>query len=121
METQTKTKEYNIDAKDKKLGRLASEIAVVLMGKDSLDFARNKVSDVKVNVSNASKIDISTKKLTDKRYKSFSGYPSGLKIRTANEVIKVHGYSGLIERTVKGMLPGNKLRSRMLKNLHVAD
>ena len=117
----TATKEYNIDAKGKKLGRLASQIAVILMGKDSLDFARNKVIDVKVNVLNASKIDISLKKLTDKRLKSFSGYPSGLKIKSPEELIKVHGYKGLIERAVRGMLSGNKLRSRMLKNLKITE
>ena len=121
METKTATREYQIDAEEKKLGRLASEIAIVLMGKDSLDFARNKVTDVKVNVLNASKIDISLKKLADKRLKSFSGYPSGLKIKSPQELIKIHCYKGLVKRAVRGMLPGNKLRSRMLKNLNISE
>jgi large subunit ribosomal protein L13 len=121
METTTATKTYDIDAQGKKLGRVASEIAILLMGKKSLDFARNKVADVKVNVINVSQIDVSLKKLNDKRYKTFSGYPSGLKIKSAEEVIKIHGHGGLLKNAVKGMLPGNKLRNRMLKNLEVSN
>ncbi|HJN62776.1 MAG TPA: 50S ribosomal protein L13 [Candidatus Paceibacterota bacterium] len=113
--------EYKIDAKGKKLGRLASEIATLLMGKNSLDFEKHKVADVKVVVSGASGLDISAKKMEDKRYKSFSGYPSGLKVKSAKEIVKVHGYGELIRNAVKGMLPGNKLRSRLLKNIEITE
>jgi len=115
------TKEYKFDAKGKKLGRLASEIAVTLMGKNLGDYAKNKVADVKVSVSNSSKIDITPQKMSVKRYKSYSGYPGGLKERSGQELAKVHGYGELIRNAVKGMLPGNKLRSKMLKNLEVTE
>lgn len=113
--------EHTIDAKGKKLGRIATEVAVILMGKDSVDFAKNVVADVKVKVINSSKIEIGSNKLEEKRYKRYSGYPGGLKIQSAAEVIKKKGYSELVKLAVRGMLPNNKLRPVMLKNLEVTE
>lgn len=113
--------EHTIDAKGRKLGRLASEIAVILMGKDSSDFVKNVAPRVKVKVVNGSQIDISARKMAEKRYKSFSGYPSGLKIKSGDEVVKTHGYRELLRKAVYGMLPGNKLRKVMMKNLEVIE
>lgn len=113
--------EYKIDAEGKKLGRLASEVATLLMGKNSPDFAKHKVADVKVIISNSSLMNIEDKKLGVKRYKSFSGYPSGLKIKTGKAVALKHGYGELIKHAVKGMLPGNKLRDKLLKNIEVTE
>jgi len=121
METKEKKMEYSFDAKDKKLGRLATEIAVVLMGKDSPDFTKHQVADVKVIVSNVSLLDLGDKKRAVSKYKTFSGYPSGLKVETANQIIKKHGFSEILRIAVRGMLPKNKLRDRMLKNLEIND
>ena len=114
-------KEYNFDAKDKKLGRLATEIAVALMGKDDPSFAKNVVADVKVTVKNASLMDISEKKKSTKVYDSYSGYPGGRKEIVAKKLIEKKGYGELIRNAVWGMLPKNKLRSRMMKNLEISE
>ena len=111
--------EHTIDAKGKKLGRLASEVAVLLMGKNSPDFQKNKVADVKVNIENASELDISEKKLDNKEYQRYSGYPGGRKVRKMKEVIDKKGYGEVVEKAVYGMLPANKLRAKIMKNLEI--
>jgi len=111
--------EYNIDAKGKKLGRLASEVAVLLMGKNSPDFQKNKVANVKVNIENASDLNIDDKKLDNKEYQRYSGHPGGRKVRMMKEVIVKKGYGEVVEKAVYGMLPANKLRAKMMKNLTV--
>ena len=58
--------EYNLDATGEKLGRLSTKIAILLMGKNRTDFQKNTVADVKVNISNVSKLDISKKKIEQK-------------------------------------------------------
>jgi large subunit ribosomal protein L13 len=84
-------KEYKFDATNQKLGRLASEIAVALMGKNEPDFARNKVAEVKVIVDNASKMDIDDKKLDSKIYDRYSGYPGGRKEFTMRKLVADKG------------------------------
>lgn len=121
MATTEETKTYTLDATDCKLGRLATEIATKLQGKDDVDYARNQVADVSVVVQNASKLNISSKKLDSKEYDHHSGYPGGRKIRTAREVVESKGYGELIRRAVRGMLPDNKLRNPMMKNLTVEE
>ena len=114
-------KEINLDAKDKKLGRLASEIAVILMGKNEADYAPNKVANVKVKVSNASLLNISQRKLDDKIYDTFSGYPGGRKEISMRKLIDKKGYGVILKNAVFGMLPKNKLRALMMKNLIIEE
>jgi len=115
------TKEYKIDATGKIIGRVASQAAKVLMGKDSVNYKANVAPAIKVHIEHAAKAKISPQKLEQKEYKSFSGHPSGLKIRTMQEVIDKHGYEKLFENAVYGMLPSNKLRSVYMKNLIVTE
>lgn len=110
-----------IDAKNKKLGRLASEIATILMGKDSPDFRRERLAKREVEVINVSEIQIDEKKQEQKKYKSFSGYPGGLKETPLKDVIAKKGYAEVLRTAVYGMLPKNKLRSQMIKNLVVKE
>lgn len=110
-----------IDAKGKKIGRVATEIAMALMGKDEAGFENNKVADVKVIVNNASKADISPKKLKEKQYSKFSGYPGGLKFENMEKIIKEKGYVEVYKKAVRGMLPANRLRKLSLKNLTIND
>lgn len=110
-----------IDAKNQKLGRLASDIAMHLMGKHKVDFAKNKVGDVEVEVINASKLDIDPIKLKTKIYKKYSGYPGGQKEIKMGRMIEKQGFEGIIKIAVKGMLPPNKLRNKRLLNLTVKD
>lgn len=109
--------EYTIDAKNKKMGRLASEIAVLLMGKDKPGFRRNVVSSNTVTVENVDLLDIDPKKMDQKVYSSYSGYPGGLKQRSMVNVIEKKGHSEVLKNAVYGMLPSNKLRPLMMKNL----
>ncbi len=110
---------HTIDATGKRLGRLATEVATLLMGKDSTKFVKHKAPSVEVIIQNASKLDISPKKMEQKIYTSYSGYPGGLKKRPMNKVIEKHGYEEVVRKAVHGMLPGNKLRPIMMKNLKV--
>jgi len=66
-------------------------------------------------------LDISDKKRNNKTYISHSGHPGGQKEVTADTVIKKHGYGRLIHNAVYGMLPDNKLRDEMMKNLHISE
>jgi large subunit ribosomal protein L13 len=114
-------KEYTIDVSGKKLGRVASEIASILLGKKSPDFQKNQVADVKVSVVNASKMDITEKKARTKVYTNYSGFPGGLKKRTLEEVAVKKGYSEVLEKAVTGMIHNNTLKVRMLKNLIIKE
>jgi len=115
------TKIYKIDATGKKLGRLAAEVAVLLMGKNEVDFARNAIPDVTIEVTEASKMSIDTKKKEEKKYYHHSGYPGGLKEESLEQVIDKKGVKEALRRAVSGMLPKNKLRARMLVNLKITD
>ena len=112
---------YTLDATNKKIGRLASEIAVLLMGKNRTDFARNKMPDVTVEVENTSKLSIDQNKLTQKVYATHSGYPGALKLESMEKVIEKKGAKEVLRRAVLGMLPKNKLRPLMIKKLTLKD
>src|SRR6202012_4956194 len=99
-----------IDATNKSLGRLASEVAALLIGKDKTDFTRNNLSGNTVTVINAGKLKVTPKKLQEKFYTSYSGYPGGLKERSMAHVVEKKGYKEAITIAVKGMLPDNKLK-----------
>lgn len=114
-------KTYTIDAQQKKLGRIASEAAKILMGKTSVDYTPNVVADVKVVITNASKLDIDTKKKNEKEYTRYSGFPGGLFTRTLGNMIEKKGYSEVVRIAVEGMLPKNKLQAKMIKNLTVTE
>lgn len=109
-------KEYKIDASEKKLGKLATEIAVYLRGKNSTDFAPNKISGNKVIVFNTSKIAYSGNKLEDKIYRHYSGYPGGVREIALKDLIKKNP-SEPLKKAVYDMLPKNTLRSKFIKNL----
>jgi large subunit ribosomal protein L13 len=110
---------YTIDAKGKKLGRIATDAAVHLMGKHRTDFAKNVVADVEVEIINASNLNISAKKLQQSKHLRYSGYPGGLKERSLQEVIDKKGYEEVVRKAVYGMLPGNRLRPELMKRLTV--
>lgn len=113
--------EHTIDATEKKLGRVASEAAVLLMGKNTPDFAKNQVANVKVNITNASKMDVNDKKMDTKIYKRYSGYPGGLKETKMSAVVTKKGYGEVLKMAIFGMLPSNKLRPKMIKNLKIYE
>ena len=110
-----------IDAGGKTLGRVASEIAVSLMGKTRATFERHLYSGFKVKVINASKIRITAKKLEEIYHTRYSGYRGGLRVLKGTETAEKKGLKELIKLAVYHMLPGNKLRREMMKNLVVED
>ena len=112
---------YTIDATEKTIGRIASEAAKILMGKNSPDFERNKVSGNKVHITNTSKAKIGEKKLRETLYERYSGYPGGLTKDTMATIIRKKGYSEIFKYAVSGMLPINKLRPLLMKNLTVSE
>ncbi len=114
-------KEYKIDLTGKKLGRVSSEIAVLLMGKNLPDFSRNTVPSVKVILNNPQALDISKKKLETKIYDHYSGYPGGRKEIAMGKLIEKKGYGIVIRSAVNGMLPKNRLQSLMMKNLIINE
>ena len=113
-------KEYTIDAKGKRLGKLATEAASLLIGKDRTDYAQNTIAPVTVKILNASLMDISERHKSDV-YKTYSGYPGGQKEETLEHLGKRLGYSEVVRRTVNGMLPKNKLQQLLMKNLVVSE
>lgn len=110
---------YIVDATDKPLGRLASEVAVILMGKDKPTYTPNVDCGDYVIVINASKVAMSgTNKLKQKNYYRVSGYTGGMKKRTAGEMLANYP-TELIEKVVKGMVPHTTLGRKITKKLFV--
>lgn len=107
-----------IDVKGKVLGRVSSEIAHLLMGKGKPYFVRNLDCGDYVVVTNAKDIKVTGKKEEQKNYYRHSGYPGGFKKETLKE-LRVRKPEEIIIHAVKGMLPQNKLRDKMLKRLFV--
>ena len=107
-----------IDAKGQILGRLAVEISSKLRGKSKTNFIPYLDMGDFVVVTNAKDIKVSGKKTQDKKYYSHSMYPGGLKTKTFAEILESKPEE-IIKHAVKGMLPNNKLRDRLLKKLYV--
>lgn len=109
-----------IDANGKVLGRLATEVARILMGKNKPSFVPYLDTGDFVVVINASKIKVTGKKGTQKKYTRHSGYPGGLK-QESLEKLMVRRPTFIIEHAVSGMLPKNKLGDQMIKKLKVFE
>lgn len=107
-----------IDASGQVLGRVSTQIAVILRGKDKPTFRYNVCSGSKVVVSNASKIVLTGKKLDQKAYHHHTGYLGHLKTITAKELM-VKNPGDILRRSVYGMLPNNKLKDKWMKNLTI--
>ncbi|MBI2474256.1 MAG: uL13 family ribosomal protein [Candidatus Taylorbacteria bacterium] len=110
---------YTIDAENKVLGRIASEAAWALLGKNTPDFQKNTVAQVNVEIVNAGKMILPEKKMASEKYASHSGYPGSQKFTTRQQVVDKHGIEGLLRRTVYKMLPKNKLQDIRIKSLKV--
>ncbi|MDQ6766648.1 MAG: 50S ribosomal protein L13 [Candidatus Eremiobacteraeota bacterium] len=109
---------YVADAEGKTLGRFATRIATVLMGKHKPDYTPHADTGDFVIVTNASKIHLTGKKWSKKEYIRHSQYPGGLRTRTASEV-HAENPTRIVEAAIKGMLPTNHLRASRMKRLRV--
>lgn len=111
-----KNKTYTIDASNKILGRLATEVAVILRGKDEPDFLPYKLSNNKIVVFNIGKIILSGNKFEDKEYIRHSGYLGGITSIKFKDLFK-RNPNEVFKKAIYRMLPKNKLRDKMIKNL----
>lgn len=109
---------YLVDATDKVLGRLASRIARILIGKNKVQYTPHVDSGDFVVIINADKFHVTGKKRKDKIYYSHSFFPGGLKQINLEDMIKKHP-GRAIYHAVSGMLPKNRLRAKRLKRLKV--
>ena len=108
--------EITLDAKNKKPGRFASEVAYALRGKTSANFLPNSKNFPKVTVKNVDDADFSEKKLKESFFSRYSGYPSGRNVKSAF-VVAQKDKREVLKKAILGMLPKNKLRKIMIKNL----
>lgn len=110
---------YVVDAKDQPLGRLASQIAVYLMGKEKASYTPNQDCGDYIIVINCNKVKLSSaKKLTGKKYYNVSGYNGGLRTRTLGTMLERYPEE-MFSRVVWGMLPKGRLGRQMIKKLFV--
>ncbi len=107
-----------VDAEGETLGRLASIVAKLLRGKHKTNFTPHVDCGDNVIVVNAEKITMSGNKWTDKEYQRYTGYPGGQRSTTAQELLDKHP-ERIIEKSVKGMLPKNRLGADLFRNLKV--
>ena len=107
-----------VDASDKVLGRLATQIASLLMGKHKPIFCRHLDIGDFVVVINAERVRVTGNKAKQKLYYRHSGYPGGFKSVSLERMMQTHP-TRVIEHAVKGMLPNNRLEAKMMKRLRV--
>jgi large subunit ribosomal protein L13 len=113
-----KKKWHIVDADGKTVGRLATKVAMTLMGKDKPQFTAHADSGDFVIVVNAEKVNFTGKKWNQKTYYRHSGYPGGLKSITAENLLKMKPEE-IIRKAVWGMLPKNKWQNRLIKRLKI--
>ncbi len=107
-----------IDAKGQTLGRFSSVVAYVLRGKHKTNFTPHADCGDNVIIINAETIELSGNKPQEKEYIWHTGYPGGQRTRTIAEMLKRHPQR-VLEKSIKGMLPKNKLGSQLYRNLFV--
>ncbi|MFC3811597.1 50S ribosomal protein L13 [Lacihabitans lacunae] len=109
-----------IDAADQILGRLSSQIVNILRGKNKTNFTPNVDCGDNVIVINAEKVKLTGKKMTEKVYTRHTGHPGGQRFATPRELMAKDGRK-VVEMAIKGMLPKNRLGSKLYTNLFVYE
>ena len=109
---------YLVDARGKVLGRFAARVATILQGKHKPTYTPGVDCGDHVIVINAAGIRVTGRKMQQKMYQRYSGYPGGLKQRPLEEELKKDP-TRVLRRAVKGMIPGNRLGRQMLKKLKI--
>jgi len=113
-----KTEWHLIDVEDKILGRVSTEIAGLLMGKNKVTFTSTMNVGDKIVVINSDKIAVTGKKLEDKLYHRHTGFPGGIKTLSLKQLLEKDS-TRVVRKAVSGMLPKNKLRKHRLANLYI--
>jgi len=109
---------YIIDAEGMILGRMCTQIAILLRGKHKASYTPHVDTGDNIIVINAEKIKLTGKKMTDKQYVRYSGYPGGQRFETPMSLLAKKP-ERIVEKAVKGMLPKNRLGRAMFKKLFV--
>ncbi|MBT4277873.1 50S ribosomal protein L13 [Candidatus Falkowbacteria bacterium] len=109
-------KTYKIDVSDRSPGRVATEVVNLLRGKNKPDFVYNEDKGSFVEIENIKNLKFTGKKLDQKKYYKYSGYPGGLKEKVMGDVFKENP-GEVLKKAVYKMLPKNKLRKEMIKRL----
>ena len=109
-----------VDATDQILGRLASRVAMILRGKHKPSFTPHVDCGDNVIIINAEKVKLTGNKSTQREYVRHTGYPGGQRTETVESLLKRRPVA-VVERSVKGMLPKNRLGSELFRNLHVFE
>ena len=107
-----------VNADGQILGRLASKVATLLRGKHKPDYTPHVDGGDYIIVINAEKVKLTGKKLTDKKYFRYTGYPGGQVIESPEDLFRKKP-GAVVEKAVKGMLPKNRLGSELFRNLNV--
>lgn len=118
--TTENTTNYVIDAQGKRLGKVATEAASILLGKDKATFAKHIKSDIIVEIKNSSKMDIPDRKQGE-IYQRYTGYPGGRREETLSHLAERRGYEEVLKRSIGGMLPGNKHKKPLLAQLIITE
>lgn len=109
---------FIVDASNQTLGRLSTQIAIILRGKHKASYSPHFDNGDNVIVVNAEKVALTGKKWSQKKYLRYSGYPGGLRSRNANEMLEKKP-EAIVEKAVRGMLPKNRLGRALFGNLYV--
>ncbi|MFA1821687.1 50S ribosomal protein L13 [Virgibacillus oceani] len=117
-EAKIERKWFVVDAEGKRLGRLSSEVAAILRGKHKPTYTPHADTGDHVIIINADKIELTGKKMTDKKYYRHTGYTGGIKERNAEEM-RTKYPEQMLELSIKGMLPKGPMGRKMSKKLHV--
>lgn len=112
---------HDINAEGRALGRVATEAAKALMGKMDPSYTPHIRMDVKVNISNASKVLTRERKLNTKMYRTYSGYPGGTRDESLRHLNDRKGHAAALKIAIARMLPRNTLRNERLKNLTITN
>lgn len=120
---ETAKKEWVIvDATDQVLGRLGTKVAKLLRGKYKPNFTPHVDCGDNVIIINADKVRLTGKKMTDRVYYTYTGYPGGQREHTPESILaKKDGAEKLLRRVIKGMLPKNRLGAKLLSNMYVYE
>ncbi len=113
--------QHSIDATGRTLGRVASDVAVLLRGKSHPSFERHLMPTDTVTVTNAGKLKITEQRAKGTTYRRHSHFPGGEKKETLAQLRNRKGVSELLRKAVWGMLPHNRLRSSMMNNLTIKE
>ncbi len=119
--TNTSPEVHTLDAAGKRLGRIASEAAVLLMGKHKADVVKHVARPVQVKIEHVGRLHLEERKRKQTTYDRYSGYPDGRRELTMQQVIDKKGVGEIVRKAVYGMLPANKLRAKRMKMLIISE